>query len=669
MKHFIYTLIFFYSLTQLVAQQHYCSDYKSKRGIKSISNASTRARVASGTTPPETKYDLKFYHLNVNVERNTRYISGNVLSKAKVVAASLDSFAFLLHVNHTIDSVYVNGAKRNFVRRDSLVLATAGTPIAQNTVFDAIVYYRGTSPTGGGAAIGDGYSTGTSTSWGNQVSWSLSESLCAYQWFPCKQDLTDKIDSSWVFATTDSANMVGSNGLLKNVVNIGPKKRYEWKSRYPIDYYLISVATAKYRAYNLYAKPQYLAPDSILIQNFVYDNAIYNPSWNTQKIALNKIKQTLEMECKLYGMYPFYKEKYGHCMAPFSGGMEHQTMTSLGFFDFEIDAHELGHQWWGDNVTCKAWKDIFINEGWASYTEYLCDQYLGSISGNSASNKMNTVHNSVMSQPGGSSYFTNADTMDANVIFDSRLTYDKGSAIIHSLRYEINNDSTFFNALRSFQNVYRGSTASVIDFRNFMQTYTGLSFVQFFNQWYYGEGYPTFDVRWNQGGNTFVMKSTQTQSMPSSVPLFKTPVDYRISRTGMADTLVRLQHNVGVENYTLSLNGTVTGITVDPNNWILNQVIGPVKDVSLATGIETQTKEEALVFVGPNPTSSELNVYLYNSTKATVEVVDLTGKIVLTKTIDTQAEFDISKFANGMYVVTVKNAEGTPVKVTRIVKN
>ena len=59
---------------------------------------------------------------------------------------------------------------------------------------------------------------------------------------------------------------------------------------------------------------------------------------------------TIELESKLYGMYPFHKEKYGHCMAPFGGGMEHQTMTSLGFFGFELDAHELGHQWWGDNV-------------------------------------------------------------------------------------------------------------------------------------------------------------------------------------------------------------------------------------------------------------------------------------------------------------------------------
>lgn len=673
MKHISYLLIFLYSFTQLNAQQHYCADHKMQRGVKSISKQNPHARIAA-VTPPETKYDLKFYHLNINVERNTRFISGNVKSKAKVVAPTLDSFAFVLHTNHTIDSVYVNGAKRNFVRRDSLVMATAGTAIPQNTVFDAIVYYKGTAPTGGGAAIGDGYSTGTSGAWGNQVSWSLSESLCAYQWFPCKQDLTDKIDSSWVFATTDSANMVGSNGLLKNVVNIGNKKRYEWKSKYPIDYYLISVATAKYRAYNFYVKPQYLSPDSIFVQNFIYDNAIYNSGWATQKTALNKIKQTMELQCKLFGMYPFYKEKYGHCMAPFSGGMEHQTMTSLGFFDFELDAHELGHQWWGDNVTCRAWKDIFINEGWASYTEYLCHQYLSSISGNTAANKMNSVHTSVMSQPGGSSYFTNADTMDASVIFDSRLTYDKGSAIVHSLRYEINNDSTFFNATRSFQHTYGGNVASVIEFRDFMQTYTGKNFVQFFNQWYYGEGYPTFDVKWNQGGNTFVLKSTQTTSMPSSVPLFKTPVDYKITRTAMADTIVRLQHNIGVENYTLTLNGTVTAVAVDPNNWILNKAIGPAKDPSMPTSTVTvpngiMENTEPVVFVGPNPTSSELNVYLYNSEKASVEVTDVSGKLVLSKTIITQAEFDLSKFANGVYVVTVKNASGAPIKVTKIVKN
>jgi hypothetical protein len=461
--------------------------------------------------------------------------------------------------------------------------------------------------------------------------------------------------------------MVGSNGLLKNVVVVGNKKRYEWKSSKPIDYYLISVSTAKYKPYILYAKPMYLPNDSILIQNFVYDNAINNSSWNGQKTDLNKIVQTIELESKLFGMYPFYKEKYGHCMAPLGGGMEHQTMTTLGFFEFELDAHELGHQWWGDNVTCAAWKDIFINEGWASYTEYLCHQYLPALSNTTPTQKMLDVHNSVMSQPGGSSYFTNADTMNANVIFNSRLTYDKGSAIIHSLRYEINNDSVFFPAIRAFQNMYHGSTASVIDFRDFMATYSGINFTQFFNQWYYGQGYPTFAVSWNQGGGMFYLKSTQTTSFPSSIPLFMTHVDYRISRTAMPDTIVRLYHGQNIENYSFPLTGTVTSIGVDPNNWILNKVGSNTHDVTLSTG--EINVPEVNVFIGPNPTSDALNIYLYNYDKATVEVIDIAGRTVLAQAISGHAEFDISKFANGVYTVNITNNKHEILKTTKLVKN
>jgi aminopeptidase N len=662
----------FFAVTSFVttyAQSHYCADHKAQRFNKQMAiNGAVNKTTQSTAIPLENKYDLKFYHLNVNVERNISYISGNVRSIAKVVATSLDSFAFVLHQNHTIDSVYVNGAKRNFVRRDSLVNASAGIPIPQNQLFDAIVYYHGTAPTGNAAAIGDGYSTGTSGSWGNQVTWSLSESLCAYHWFPCKQDLRDKIDSSWVYATTDSANMVGSNGRLKNVVTIGNKKRYEWKSKYPIDYYLISVACAKYKPYNLYAKPMYLTNDSILIQNFVYDNAINNASWiSGQKVELNKIVPTIELQSKLFGMYPFYKEKYGHCMAPFGGGMEHQTMTSLGFFEFGLDAHELGHQWWGDNVTCAAWKDIFINEGWASYSEYLSDQYLPTISGQTATTNMLNTHNNVMSQPGGSCYFTNADTMNASVIFSSRLTYDKGSAVVHSLRYEINNDSVFFTAIRAFQNTYAKSTASVIDFKNFMQIQTGINFAQFFNQWYYGEGYPTFSVSWNQGGGVFYLKSTQTTSKPSSIPLFMTHVDYRISRTAKPDTIVRLYHDQNIENYSFPLIGTVTSIGVDPNNWILNKVGTNTHDMALsASELES---DAPMVFVGPNPTSDALNIYLYKNDQATVEVIDITGKMVMTQNINAHAEFDISKYANGIYTVTVKNKQGDILKTSKVVKN
>lgn len=648
----------------IYAQSHYCAKQKAHHFNQSKKVIS----LPVGYVPPESNYDLKFYHLNINVERNSMFVSGNVQSKAKVVVPSLDTFAFVLHQNHTIDSVYVNGAKRSFVRKDSLVKASTGTAIPQNTLFDAVVYYNGTCPTSGGAAIGGGYNMGTSGAWGNQVTWSLSESFVAYEWFPCKQDLTDKIDSSWVYATTDSANMVGSNGVLKNVVNIGNKKRYEWQSRYPIDYYLISVATAKYRAYNFYAKPQYLAPDSIFIQNFIYDNAINNTAWNNQKNELNKMKQTMNLQCNLFGMYPFYKEKYGHCMTPFQGGMEHQTMTSLGFFEFSLDAHELGHQWWGDNVTCRAWKDIFINEAWASYSEQLCHEYLSSISGNTAAGNMQAVHNNVMSQLGGSCYFTNADTMNSDRIFDSRLTYDKGAAVVHSMRYVINNDSVFFPAIRAFQNQYKNNVASVIEFKDFMANYTSINFNQFFSQWYYGEGYPTFNVKYANAGNTFYLRSTQTQSMPGVTPLFVTPVDYKISRATKPDTIVRLMHSQLVENYTLTLTGTITAVSVDPNNWILNKVIGPVKDNSIITGVE-ELHNEVVISVGPNPTSDIVIATINNNEIYNFEIFDVTGKLIVKKNFTNQVECDLSKQSSGVYVVTIKNNNNETLKSQKVIKN
>jgi hypothetical protein len=200
-----------------------------------------------------------------------------------------------------------------------------------------------------------------------------------------------------------------------------------------------------------------------------------------------------------------------------------------------------------------------------------------------------------------------------------------------------------------------------------MDAQSGLNFTQFFNQWYYGQGYPTFSVSWNQGNNVFYLKSTQTQSFPSSVPLFMTHVDYRITRSAKPDTIVRLYHGQTIENYSFPLTGTVTSIGVDPNNWILNKVGTNTKDINLSA---TELGQDiASVFVGPNPTSDALNIYMNTNDKSSVEIFDVTGKLILTQSFETHVEFDISKYANGIYTVSVKNKSGDVIKTTKVVKN
>lgn len=645
------------------AQEHFCAKHK-----QSAFKNQLKQQISTSTLTPqlshELKYDVKFVHLNLNLERINKYISGGVTTIATVTIAPLDTFQTLLHQNHTIDSVRFNGTLLSYLRKDSLLKVKVPTPLTNGSTFTVSVYYHGTAPVGG-SAIGNGFDNGTSGSWGNQATWSLSESLAAYHWWPCKQMLTDKIDSSWVYITTDSTNKVGSNGLLKNVVVVGNKKRYEWKSKTPIAYYLISIAVAKYKEYNLYAHPLYLPNDSILIQNYIYDNAINNPSWiNGQKIVLNKMPQVMEFECKMYGMYPFYKEKYGHCMAPFGGGMEHQTMTSLGFFDYYTDAHELGHQWWGDNVTCKSWGDIWINEGFAVYTELLVSQYLDNTA---FAGKLNTTHNNVMSVPGGSVYFTNHDTVDANRIFDSRLTYDKGGSIIRTLQFVTNNDSVWFNTLRSFQNTYKNSTASVVNFINHYQTQTGINPTQFFNQWYYGEGYPTFTVKYNQVGNVCYIKSTQSTSVPSSIALYSTPMEYKITRSSAPDTIVRVMHSNTIENYSFNILGTVTGVVCDPNNWVINKVIGPSIDGTLTNINQTQI-DPSNITIGPNPTKGTINITNTDNEDVLIKIIDINGKLIIQKTIQNDANIDITAQPTGIYFLNVYNLTGVTISSSKVIK-
>lgn len=647
-KIFISLAIISYSLAH--AQQHLCSKVKQASAASLIAQHQ-RTSALSPQISHELKYDVKFVHLMLNVERTTKFISGGVKTVATVTAAALDTFQCLLHQNHTIDSIRFNGVLLPFTRKDSMIKVAPAVPLLNGQTFTATVYYKGNPPVGG-SAIGSGFSNGTSGSWGNQVTWSLSESLVAYHWWPCKQILTDKIDSSWVDITTDSLNKAGSNGLLKNVVTVGSKKRFEWRSKYPIAYYLISVAVAKYKEYDLYAHPMYLNGDSILIQNYIYDNAINNPGWNSQKLTLNKMPQVLEFESKMYGMYPFYKEKYGHCMAPFGGGMEHQTMTSLGFFDYYVDAHELGHQWFGDNVTCKSWGDIWINEGFASYTEHLVAQYLDNTN---FAGRLYQAHSSVMQQLGGSIYFTGPDTLDATRIFDSRLTYDKGGAIIHTLRFVTNNDSLWFNTLRGFQNTYKNSTASAADFMNYYSAQTGINSSQFFNQWYYGEGYPTFTVKYNFVGNTCYIKSTQTTSMPSSVPLFITPMEYKLIRSGAPDTIVRVNHNNAVEQYTFNVLGSVTGVVCDPNNWVINA--GPTPALDATLGLDESYLNFSAVEIGPNPTRGALKISNVNE-PLTLEIFDNAGKRLHKSQISETSVIDLSQYPNGVYHAKFTNRGG-----------
>jgi aminopeptidase N len=292
-------LILLLAITHANAQRNLCALGKQKSNQhKSVVSSSVQAL--------EELYDVSFYHLDIDVEITGKYVSGNVRTIAKVLSSSLDTFAFELHANHSIDSMKINGQTTSYSRSGAAVYGLLPQTLSQNQFIDAVVYYHGTAPTSGSAAIDDGFNNKNSPSWGNTVTWSLSESYVAYEWWPCKQQLRDKADSSYCFITTDSTNKGGSNGILTAVVDLGNgKKRYEWKSHHAIDYYLISVAVAKYIDYSFYAHPA--GGDSVFVQNYIYDNP--NTLSNFQSV-IDQTAELIEFFSDKYGLYFFNDEKY-----------------------------------------------------------------------------------------------------------------------------------------------------------------------------------------------------------------------------------------------------------------------------------------------------------------------------------------------------------------------
>ena len=444
----------------------------------------------------------------------------------------------------------------------------------------------------------------------------------------------------YVFVTTDAANMAGSNGLLTNVVDLGNgKERYEWKSNYAIDYYLISIAVAEYVEYNVYANPTG-ATNPILIQNFVYNNPNTLPYFQAE---INNTADFLEYFSEIYGMYPFENEKYGHCMAPFGGGMEHQTMTSQGWFEDGLTAHELGHQWWGDNVTCATWADIWLNEGFATYSDYLMVEHFQSA--NNATSQMNGIHSNVMSQNGGSVYCL--DSLNSNRIFNGRLTYDKGAAIIHTLRFLINDDPTFFNVLKTYQTTFTDSTARLNDFKLIAETVSGLDLTNFFNEWYYGEGFPTYSAEWNKIDDNVIIELSHTSSKASVTPLFTNDIEIKVTGvSGLVETQI-FTVNANTMSLSLPFTENVYSIQIDPNNWILNH-IGNITENTALVSIE-ENEDEILIY--PNPVADKL--FISNTKQAKiVSLFDMNGnKVKAVSLIDGLNSISVKGLSSGTYIV------------------
>jgi hypothetical protein len=511
-------------------------------------------------------YDMVYHRCEWSVDPNVYYISGAVTSYFKPTAPAFSVVHFDFSDALGIDSIMYHGAALTYSQTGDLLAVTLPAALDAGELDSVTIYYQGTPPASG---------FGSFMQWSHYDSpiiWTLSEPFGAKDWWPCKQSLTDKVDSIDIIVTCPQPYRTGSNGVLVSETAIGNSTVAHWRSRYPIAYYLIALSVTVYEDYSEFAELS--NGDSVQILNYVYPEDLAAAQAQTAVMV-----PVMEFYDSLLVTYPFANEKYGQCEFDWGGGMEHQTMTFCTGFDEPLLAHELAHSWFGNKVTCGSWEDIWLNEGFATYLEGLTQQTL--YPDNWPLWKQNYV-SYIVSEPGGSVRVT--DTTDVNRIFDPRLSYGKGAYVLHMLRWKLG-DAAFFTALKNYLNdpQLAYGFAKTTHLKQHLEAAGGQDLTAFFDQWYYNEGYPTYDIRWYNLGKTFHTRIKQTQSHPS-VSYFQMPVPLQL-KDATHDTTVVFDNTANGQWFSVNLSFVPTQVILDPQLWMIhaNDVVTKADTLLLVT--------------------------------------------------------------------------------------
>ena len=561
----------------------------------------------------QEKIDIKFYELKLDIDFNSSRIHGSVTVNGVIGNIYPDFIELDLYDNMTVDSILQNNIPILYLHEnDMLKIPISDIAVDDENLFSLTIFYQGT-PDHCGAG---GFKFDEHQNIGHV--WTLSEAYCARSWWPCKDDPSDKADSVNIIISVplEPAYIVASNGLLSSTTINNNKKTYFWKERYPITTYLVSLAIYPYTKWvDQYVSP--ISSDTMLIEHYVFPDR-YEASYPNYSLT----KDMLSFFSELFGEYPFISEKYGHADFTWGGGMEHQTLSSMGSFSQNLMVHELGHSWWGNLITCKTFNDIWLNEGFARYCQALWAEHMY---GREAYFDFMNNH---AYYGAGTIYVENPSSNSQ--IFSAGLSYNKASWVLHMLRHKVG-ETMFFDILKSYasNDSLSYNAASTSDFQKVCEDISGLDFEQFFQQWIYGEKYPKYELSWwHEGNGIYNVKIDQVQSYN----FFSMPIDLKFSGSAgpmLVDTTIVIENNNSSQLYEFSgFNFLVENVMLDPENWILKEATHSVNEID---NILPDRVEVEKAF--PNPFNSKVKLSFYinpqfGDTHVNVNIFDLRGKIV-----------------------------------------
>jgi aminopeptidase N len=574
-------------------------------------------------------YDIVYHRMRLNIDPRFRPMTGEITSYFKPIINGFNTISFDLSDSLYVDSVKHRGNLLNYVHSSNALEITLGGTLTLNQL-DSITVWYGGDPTNNPSRSYERESGRANSS--APLIWTLSQPYGAMEWWPCKQSLYDKIDSIDMHVVVPKGNKAAGMGNLVSTIEKGDSTlEFHWKHRYPIVTYLIGTAVTNYESFTDWV--EFSNGDSLPILNFVFpENRPFMESAVKETIPIMKLFDSL------VGVYPFMNEKYGHAEFLRGGGMEHQTMSFMGSWNFGLIAHELAHQWFGNQVTCGSWSDLWLNEGFATYFTLLARESLQDqatwrlVQLGSQERALREDYQSVYV----------LDTFDQSRLFSSHLTYNKGAQLLRMIHWQLG-DSLFYKSLRNYLNDKENSYAfaRTSDLKFHLESTSRNDLTEFFDDWYYGTGNPHYLINWSQTGSLVNVRVKQTTN--GSTDFFEMPIQLRLRNETKSKTVIINPSSSEFETK-IEIDFAVDSVDFDPDLWVL-----ATHDVLNTSDVDKT------VLLYPNPAENSITISSHGYGFSEFKIFDLIGKQVLKGSFKPDDQIfetiDLSLLVNGLFII------------------
>jgi aminopeptidase N len=545
-------------------------------------------RPYSVLTANSANYDVIYHRikLTVNPASSAAITNGSVTTYFRTTAANVSSIEFDLDGAMTVSSATYHGAtitKSHNTSTDVLSLTIPNIAV-KGTLDSVTINYSGTPILAPASGVPSGYNYKTHGSPAQYAIFTLDEPYTAHNWWPCKETLSDKVDSCVeLVVTAPSTYKVAGNGVLVSEIVSGGNMTTTWKTFYPIATYGINFAVANFQNYqfNITAGGK-----TFPVMNYFFSEDFTT----TYKTYADELKKIIPMYVSVLGVdYPFWNEKYGlaECTSGW-GALEVPSMTFVASdaYDKYTLAHEAAHQWFGDMVTTSDWHHIWLNEGFAKYFEDVV--FPENLYPSELAAKRSSLKSSV-STSAYTTYVSNISTPNNIFIGSTTEPYEKGAMFLSMLRAWVG-DANFFAALKKYisaPGIMHGFTAPD-SLKKYMQEKTPVDLTEFFNDWIYNSGRVTYAVKYQYVTNGIYIQLNQSRTVAAQ-PYFDTPVPIQIKSATGLDTTVVIIDKGGILYNSVTGLGFGTNTIYFPLSKTPNQVVFDPNNVVLATGSFTSS--------------------------------------------------------------------------------